>query len=91
LGSAARKVKGGKLLRVNLEHDGKVMTSIAITGDFFFYPEEGLAVLERRLAGKAIGSEDELTKIIAAILSEEDFTPLGFGPSDLAQAILEAR
>ncbi|OPY29895.1 MAG: hypothetical protein A4E28_00615 [Methanocella sp. PtaU1.Bin125] len=44
---AEEKVPGGKLARVTVRADG----GVEITGDFFAYPEEGIALIENALAG----------------------------------------
>lgn len=91
MGTAARKVRGGKLLRVRLEHDGSVITKVLITGDFFLHPEEGLVKLEGELLGTPLQeSEQDLALRIEAILAEKRLTVLGFGPGDLAATIKEA-
>ncbi len=91
MGTAGRKVKGGKLLRVSLEHDGGVITEIVITGDFFLHPEEGLARLEEKLRGASLReSERDLAARIEALIAEDRLTVLGFGPADLAATIKEA-
>ncbi len=92
MGTASRKVRGGKLLRVRLKHDGSTITEIMITGDFFLHPEDGLAMLEVALLGTSIEeSERELAKRVEGVLSENRLVILGFGPADLAAAIKEAR
>ena len=90
MGSSVRKIKGGKLLRVRLEQEGSIITAVAITGDFFVYPEEGLGLLEQGLIGARI-DQDSLTSRIASLLRERSVAALGFGPADLATAIVEAR
>jgi lipoate---protein ligase len=91
VGTAGRKVNGGKLLRVRLEHDGSALTEIEITGDFFLHPEEGLVRLERDLWGVPIGeSEQHLALRIEASIAENRLLVLGFGAADLAGLIKEA-
>jgi lipoate---protein ligase len=91
VGTAGRKVKGGKLLRVRLEHDGSAITEVLITGDFFLHPEEGLAWLEEGLRGVPVReSERELALRIEGIVAEKHLMVLGFGPADLAATIKEA-
>jgi len=90
-GTAARKVRGGKLLRVRADHDGNTLVGVAITGDFFLYPEEGLSVLEKMLAGAPLHEGDEqMAARIETIMTGSGIVSLGFGPSDLATVIREA-
>jgi lipoate-protein ligase A len=91
VGTSSRKVKGGKYLRVNVEHDGSVVNGVKITGDFFFHPEDKLSLLESELVGTPIDESDQnLAARIGVILSENRLTVLGFGPADLAALIKEA-
>ena len=86
-----RKVKGGKLLQVQLEQDGSFVTLVTITGDFFIHPEEGLNLLEKGLVGVPV-QEDvvRLSKRVEVIIKENGLTVLGFSPPDLAASIREA-
>ena len=86
-----RKVRGGKLLQVRLDHDHRVITSVSITGDFFIHPEEGLDLIEAGLVGASVqDGEVKMALHIEAVIAENRLTVLGFGPRDLAGAVQEA-
>ena len=51
MGRAEYKVKGGKLIRVQLTAKDKKIKKIKITGDFFLHPEEVIEDIERTLEG----------------------------------------
>ena len=50
-GSRTLKVTGGKLLHVDVDIGDGAIVNVMITGDFFIYPEETLAAIERSLIG----------------------------------------
>lgn len=78
------RVAGGKTLALDAECQGDNVVRIRISGDFFFFPEEGLERLESFLVeGKAWMVEDPET-VIADFLKLNKFQAVGFGPSDLA-------
>ena len=79
------KVPGGKLVCVEVESSGKRIEKIRITGDFFLYPEETLEKIERALTGAGI--KDDLAKIVAGILSENNAQFIGVTPEDLERMI----
>jgi lipoate-protein ligase A len=89
--TARRKVPGGKLLSVRLEHDGLSILDAEVSGDFFLYPEESIDLLESSLAGikVSLGTE-ELTAIIEEIMAKHGISAVGFGPRDLAAVMREA-
>lgn len=43
------KVPGGKLLTIEVDYDDYKVNKVEITGDFFLYPEEKLADIEKLL------------------------------------------
>jgi lipoate-protein ligase A len=89
--SGRRKVPGGKLLAVRLDHDGDRVTSAELSGDFFLFPEESIAVVESALVGipRSI-DEAGLAAMIADTMEREGITAIGFTPQDLASLIKEA-
>jgi lipoate-protein ligase A len=89
--TARRKVPGGKLLSVRLEHNGHAVTAAELSGDFFIHPEESIAVIEEALVGTplAIGKE-ELVRKIEAVMSRGRIMAVGFGPQDIATVVCEA-
>ena len=81
------KAKDGKLLRLDVEHEGDLIHSIIITGDFFIYPEEGILSIEKALEGKRLS---EVQDVFEALLKEQDLTVIGFTASDLFEALAQA-
>ncbi len=69
------------IIRVAADVDGKTITSIRITGDFFVYPEESILLLEKLLKGCVLDKDqvmraiDEYYKSVvdAPLLTKEDF------------------
>ncbi len=87
---ASRKVREGKLVKVEVEYD-EVIRKIKITGDFFLHPEEILEKIEKSLLGlkKNAGMEtfaSEIRKIVGA----HDAQMIGISPESLALVIKEA-
>jgi len=78
------RVAGGKTLVLDVECQGEDVVRIRISGDFFFYPEEGLARLESFLVEGKVWKANDPGAIIADYLAENNFQAVGFGPSDLA-------
>ncbi|HNX47649.1 MAG TPA: hypothetical protein PLC39_01305 [Methanomassiliicoccales archaeon] len=78
------RVAGGKTLVLDVDCQGEEVVRIRISGDFFFYPEEGLAKLESFLVEEKVWKANDPGAIIADYLSENDLRAVGFGPSDLA-------
>ncbi len=78
------RVAGGKTLALDLECRGDEVVGITISGDFFFYPEEGLERLESFLVENRVWKADDPEGEIAGFLSKNRFQAVGFGPSDLA-------
>ncbi|MBP7087086.1 MAG: hypothetical protein KBA58_03405 [Methanomassiliicoccales archaeon] len=78
------RVAGGKTLVLDIEcQDGDVV-GLRISGDFFFYPEEGLERLESYLLENKVWKADDPEGEIANFLSKNKFQAVGFGPVDLA-------
>lgn len=78
------RVVGGKTLALDFECQGEEVIRIRISGDFFFYPEEGLERLESYLVDNKVWKADDPEGEIAGFLTNSKFRALGFGPSDLA-------
>lgn len=78
------RVAGGKTLTVDLRCQDEEVVAIRISGDFFFYPEEGLERLEAYLVERKVWKADDPEKEIAAFMSGNGYRAVGFGPSDLA-------
>ena len=88
---ASRKVKEGKLVKVEVECDGFIK-KIKITGDFFLHPEDTLDKIEKSILGlgKDAGTE-EIASRIHEIVEANDARMIGVSPESLAQVIREAR
>ncbi|MEM4389099.1 MAG: lipoate protein ligase C-terminal domain-containing protein [Candidatus Micrarchaeia archaeon] len=80
--------KAGKLLKVFVEFD-ELIHRIKITGDFFFYPEEAIAELERALEGTPV-NEEEIRRRVEAFLQRPGIEAYGFDAAQLTQAIMAA-
>lgn len=55
-----KKVKGGKLIKCEIEVEGRKIKEIKFTGDFFIHPEEMLEELEENLREKNIEEAEEI-------------------------------
>jgi lipoate---protein ligase len=79
--------KSKKLIRITLEYDewAKTISSIAITGDFFLYPEEKLEELELNLIGTELQRDPIMNKIEKCLVGSE---PFGFDSQSMTDAIL---
>ncbi len=53
-GSALRKVRGGKTVKVEVRVEEGVIREVVISGDFFAYPPEAIEELERALVGASV-------------------------------------
>ncbi|MHC1680574.1 MAG: hypothetical protein AB9860_04910 [Methanomassiliicoccales archaeon] len=77
------RVAGGKTLALDFECRGDEIVKIRISGDFFFYPEEGLERLESFLIEGKVWKTPDPESAIANYLKENGFQAVGFGPTDL--------
>lgn len=79
--------KSKKLIKISLEYDewAKTISSIAITGDFFVYPEEKLEELELNLIGTELQRDAIMNKIEKCLVGSE---PFGFDSQSMTDAIL---
>ena len=84
------KTPGGKLVKVDLAVDGDRLRGVAVTGDFFLYPEEVLEAISGSLDGADAGATDaELAaRIAAAIPPGTEW--LGSSPEGLTIAVRRA-
>lgn len=69
---------------MDLRCQGEEVVGIRISGDFFFYPEEGLERLEAFLVESKVWNADDPEKVIANFMSQNKYQAVGFAPSDLA-------
>ncbi len=87
---ANRKVKEGKLVKVEVEYDD-VIKKIKITGDFFLYPEDILERIEKCMLGmEKDASAEEIISKIRELVEAEDAQMIGVGAESLAFVIKEA-
>jgi lipoate---protein ligase len=79
--------KSQKLIRIVLEYDEieNTINSIAISGDFFLYPEEALETLEAHLIGTELEREALKEEINEYLKNSEVY---GFDSISLTEAIL---
>lgn len=83
------KVPQGKLLRIKvvLEREPNVLQSVTITGDFFIYPEEKLALIEQALQHVTI-NQSSIIQAIENCLNKEKIELFGITPESIAEAII---
>ena len=78
---------GGKLISVKVIY-WKSIDEIQILGDFFVYPEESLAIIEKSLLGTDLkASEDEISRNVQSVVDKNRITLVGVTPESIAQAI----
>ena len=82
------KVSGGKLLKVEFEVSEGTISSFTLTGDFFLYPEDGVDLINQAIPGCKLDKE-EIEATVAEVISKNSLNPVGFGPADLAAAIMQ--
>ena len=86
---AEYKVKGGKMIRIQLVKKCSRIETLKITGDFFLHPETLIEQLERELKGLEL-NENDLAKFIKSLINREKATLLGASPEDIAKCIVMA-
>jgi hypothetical protein len=80
------KAPGGLIRGISEIKDDRIV-STSISGDFFFYPAEKLAVLEEALAGTKL---DEVESAIVGFYQAEGIESPGVTPADFARAVAGA-
>jgi lipoate-protein ligase A len=91
LRTVTRKVKGGKLVRLELRFEEDTVDLARLTGDFFIHPEEAIEPIEASIRACRKG-EDEVavrTRIQGAV-DQSGATIIGFAVEDLASMFEEA-
>ncbi|MDH4209238.1 MAG: lipoate--protein ligase [Anaerolineae bacterium] len=78
------KAPGG-LIRGDVELADGVISSIVLSGDFFFFPAEKLSDLQRALVGKR---PEEVEQTIADFYEEQGIESPGVEPSDFARVVV---
>jgi lipoate-protein ligase A len=90
IGCASRKVREGKLVKVEVEY-GEVIRNLRITGDFFLHPEEILEKIEKSLLGlKKNAGIETFASEIRKIMETHDAQMIGVSPESMAVVIKEA-
>ena len=89
MGKAIYKVKGGKMIKIQLALENKKIKDLRITGDFFLHPEETIEDIEKALRGCSL-SKEELVRVIKETLTSKRAVLLGASPEDLARCIIMA-
>jgi len=84
--SGAWKAPGGLVRADATLRDGR-LEGVEVTGDFFIFPHEALEELESALAGAPLEREG-VERAAASVLARPDVEALGFGPADIANALL---
>ena len=87
------KVRGGKLVSVDVETDGEVITSARVFGDFFLEPDDALEDIDAALVGHAV--DTSAADLTAAITERLDARPvpvrlIGFDARAVAVAVRRA-
>jgi lipoate-protein ligase A len=81
------KTPGGKLVAVDFRVVDDVLHGVAVTGDFFLYPEEALADIVGALEGAPAGlAEAELAERVRQAMGR-DSELLGSSPEAIAAAV----
>lgn len=84
MSEAKRKVEGGKLVKVRVDDD------VRILGDFFVHPEESIDGLEEVVERSIDEGVDALADEIEMFTRSEDIELLGFDAQVLAEVAKEA-
>jgi len=82
-----KKLAGG-LVRAAYSLNGGRIEDFQITGDFFFYPEEKLALLEKEVEGR---TPAELHGVIRDFYERHGIESPGISPEELAKAIIDVK
>jgi lipoate---protein ligase len=84
------KTPGGKLIAVDFEVADGVLRDVAVTGDFFLYPEEALADITGALEGLPVDStESEIAQRVRYALPRRAEL-LGSSPEAIGAAVRRA-
>ena len=89
MAKAEYKVKGGKLIRIQLSKIDNKIDRIRITGDFFIHPEDFIEDLEKGLSGCSL-NETKLASSIVNLTNTKKAVMLGVSPEDFAKCIMLA-
>jgi len=82
-----RKVRNGKLIRLSIDAEHN---RVQLTGDFFMYPEEGLALVEDALS-EGLRDPGRARNLLEKTVRVNNLVLLGFRVQDLLEMLQEAR
>jgi hypothetical protein len=83
------KVPGGKMLKIKITIQGKIIETVTILGDFFLHPESTIEVIEERIRGCNV-DVGLITSEIQKVLDNEKAVLIGVNALDIAKAIEKA-
>ncbi len=90
-GFCAKKVPGGKLLKVHVFFKHSNIEWVQLSGDFFLHPEETISAIEKALENVPLpATANYIASKIEHVLKENNAQLVGATPKDIAEAILEA-
>lgn len=79
----AYKARGGLIRALLVEREGRI-ADVELSGDFFFYPADRLADLERALAGRLLS---EVESVVAEFYAAHAIQSPGVAPADFAELL----
>lgn len=82
------KSKGG-LIRSFVTVENGMIKDVAISGDFFLFPEEAIFKILEQLKG-TLAKREELQKKIEELYEKENIQSPGTSPSDFVESIMKA-
>jgi lipoate-protein ligase A len=89
-GKSSRKIKDGKLLRIDVEYDDKIR-NVIISGDFFIYPEESVELIEKVFENTEINETNAyFSSIVKDISKKKKIEFIGITADDIADVLKEA-
>ncbi len=83
------KNPGEKLVHIDVDFDGDIISCIHISGDFFIYPEEAIADIEHTLLGLPVDPQ-LIEQNIITLIHNNTVEMVGISASTIAQGIQEA-
>ena len=78
-----------KLVKIDVEFTGEIISAIHISGDFFIYPEESIFAIERVLTGLT-ANRKLIEQILNELVTSHTIQMVGISVSTIAQGIMEA-
>ncbi|MDH4215045.1 MAG: hypothetical protein OEV85_14105 [Candidatus Thorarchaeota archaeon] len=83
------KIPQGKMLKIKVKFEGRIIESICILGDFFLHPESTIEDIEQGIKGCEVNIELISSKI-QKILDRSNAVLIGASAIDIAKAIERA-